>query len=54
MGAHLARIEAQEAILGILARYPGLEHGDKGFVYHAMPSFRGMCEFWVRAVPAVK
>jgi cytochrome P450 len=54
LGAHLARIEAQEAILGILARYPGLEHGDKGFVYHAVPGFRGMSEFWVRGMPAVR
>ncbi len=52
LGAHLARIEAQEAILGLLARYPQLEHGSRGFVYHAIPSFRGMSELWVRGGPA--
>ena len=48
LGAHLARIEAQEAILGLLRRYPRLEQGDGGFVHHAIPSFRGMSEFWVK------
>ena len=47
LGAHLARAEAQEAILGLLARYPKLAHSDKGFVYHATPVFRGFSEFWV-------
>ena len=49
LGAHLARVEAQEAILGLLARYPDLHHSEKGFTYHAIPSFRGFSEFWVRA-----
>jgi len=53
LGAHLARIEAQEAILGLLARYPQLAHGERGFVYHAIPSFRGMSQFWVRSGSAV-
>ena len=48
LGAHLARMEAQEAILGLLARYPNLEHGERGRVRHAIPSFRGFSEFWVR------
>jgi len=52
LGAHLARIEAQEAILGLLRRYPSLEHSERGFVYHAIPSFRGMSAFWVRGGPA--
>jgi hypothetical protein len=47
LGAHLARVEAQEAILGLLNRYPQLRHSDKGFIYHAIPTFRGMREFWV-------
>jgi cytochrome P450 len=47
LGAHLARLEAQEAILGLLARYPALAHSERGFVYHSMPSFRGLSEFWV-------
>jgi cytochrome P450 len=47
LGAHLARIEAQEAILGLLNRYPELSHSDKGHVYANVPSFRGLTEFWV-------
>ena len=48
LGAHLARIEAQEAILGLLARYPELEQSERGSVRHAIPSFRGFSEFWVK------
>ncbi len=47
LGAHLARAEAQEAILGLVRRYPDLRRSPKGHVYHAIPSFRGMSEFWV-------
>jgi cytochrome P450 len=47
LGAHLARLEAQEAILGLLQRYPRLSHSERGFSYHAIPTFRGMAEFWV-------
>ncbi|MEP4486559.1 cytochrome P450 [Marinobacter alexandrii] len=49
LGAHLARVEAQEAILGLLDRYPSLTLSEKGFVYHAIPSFRGFSELWVSA-----
>ncbi len=52
LGAHLARLEAQEAILGLLARYPVLEHGKQGWQYAQVPSFRGMTKFWVRGVSA--
>jgi len=48
LGAHLARVEAQEAILGLLRRYPRLRKSERGHVFHAIPSFRGMREFWVR------
>jgi cytochrome P450 len=48
LGAHLARMEAQEAILGLLNRYPQLAGGERGRVRHAIPSFRGFSEFWVR------
>ena len=51
LGAHLARAEAQEAILGLLARYPNLAHSDKGFEYHAIPVFRGFRKFWVTELP---
>ncbi|MCB1692238.1 MAG: cytochrome P450 [Pseudomonadales bacterium] len=49
LGAHLARVEAQEAILGLMSRFPNLAPGKKGHTYHAIPSFRGMSQFWVRA-----
>lgn len=52
LGAHLARLEAQVAILGLLARYPILEHSERGFQYANVPSFRGMTEFWVRGAHA--
>ncbi len=52
LGAHLARAEAQEAILGLLARYPNLAHSDKGFEYHATPAFRGFSKFWVTGLPS--
>lgn len=47
LGAHLARLEAQEAILALIARYPNLKKSDRGLTYHAIPSFRGMSNFWV-------
>jgi cytochrome P450 len=47
LGAHLARLEAQEAILGLLARYPRLAHSERGCVHHSIPSFRGLGEFWI-------
>lgn len=48
LGAHLARLEAQEAIVGLIDRYPVIEHSPRGHRYAAVPSFRGMTEFWVR------
>ncbi|MDG1207179.1 MAG: cytochrome P450, partial [Pseudomonadales bacterium] len=47
LGAHLARLEAQEAILAIITRYPDIKHSQKGFVRATVPSFRGMESFWV-------
>lgn len=49
LGSHLARLEAQEAILGLMQRYPNLAHSERGFAHHAIPSFRGMSSFWVKA-----
>lgn len=49
LGAHLARMEAQEAILGLLRRYPGLQKSPRGHTYHAMPTFRGFSEYWVQS-----
>jgi cytochrome P450 len=48
LGAHLARAEAQEAILGLIERFPQLSHSAQGCSYHAIPSFRGMSSFRVR------
>ena len=48
LGAHLARLEAQEAIFGLLDRYPNLGHSDKGHSYAANFGFRGMKTFWVK------
>lgn len=48
LGAHLARAEAQEAILALITRFPELRHSPRGCVHHAIPSFRGMRNFWVR------
>jgi cytochrome P450 len=47
LGAHLARVEAQEAILGLLNRYPKLATSERGHTWHSIPSFRGMSHFWV-------
>ena len=48
LGAHLARVEAQEAILGLLRRFPRLRKSERGHSFRAIPAFRGMREFWVR------
>jgi cytochrome P450 len=48
LGAHLARVEAQEAILGLLRRFPRLRKSERGHAFRAIPAFRGMREFWVR------
>ena len=47
LGAHLARLEVQEAILALLDRYPNLAHSEKGYEYASTPSFRGLSFFWV-------
>ena len=47
LGAHLARVEAQEAILALIARFPELRYSDKGFVRAVVPGFRGYESLWV-------
>jgi cytochrome P450 len=47
LGAHLARIEAQEAIAALLERFPNIHYGKKGLFYHSIPAFRGLKAFWV-------
>lgn len=48
LGAHLARLEAQEAILGLLDRFPNLAHAQQGYRYANIPGFRGLAEFWLQ------
>ena len=47
LGAHLARVEAQEAITALLDRFPVIDYSEKGLFYHAIPAFRGLKAFWV-------
>jgi len=49
LGAPLAKLEAQEAFRGLLARYARLRASQRPVVYRAVPGFRGMDEFWVRS-----
>jgi cytochrome P450 len=48
LGASLARLEGQEAILRLVQRFPNLRLSDKGFEYAAIPAFRGMRHCWLR------
>lgn len=48
LGAHLARLETQEAILALLEKYPNLRHSEQGYQHAAVPGFRGMTIFWVK------
>jgi hypothetical protein len=47
LGAWLARVETQEAILGLLRRFPHLSLNEQTFEYRPVPSFRGLLELWV-------
>ena len=49
LGAHLARLEAQEAFAALLDRFSMLEPGKRPHVYRRVPSFRGLQQYWVRA-----
>jgi len=49
LGAPLARVEAQEAILGLFEKFPDLQLSPRGFDYARVPSFRGMTYCWVRS-----
>ena len=48
LGAPLARLEAQELFAALIERMPDLTPSDREPVYRAIPSFRGMSEYWVR------
>jgi cytochrome P450 len=47
LGAPLARVETQEAIAALLARYPTLGIGRTPYTYRTIPGFRGLASFWV-------
>ena len=47
LGAHLARVEAQEALGALVARYPKLCAAGREEVWKQTPGFRGLAEFWV-------
>ena len=49
LGVHLARVEAQEAIGALVARYPNLRSAGRDEVWKQVPGFRGLAEFWVAA-----
>ena len=49
LGAHLARLEAHEAIAALLERFPKLEPAPRPHVYRQVPSFRGLKEYWLDA-----
>lgn len=48
LGAPLARVEAQEGISALLQRFPKLRPAPRGLKYRAIPSFRGMSEYWLQ------
>ncbi len=49
LGAHLARLEAQEAVQALLDRFPTLSPAERPHVYRQVPSFRGLESYWLRA-----
>jgi cytochrome P450 len=48
LGAHLARVEAQEAVSALLRRYPKLELVEQELRFRPWPGLRGTFELWVR------
>lgn len=47
LGAHLARLEGQIAILGLIQRFPDLKFSNKGFSQSFVPEFRGLEYCWL-------
>ena len=47
LGAHLARLEGQFALLGLIQRFPKLRFGTKGLVQSFVPEFRGLDQCWL-------
>lgn len=50
LGAPLARLEAQEALSGLLRHFKSVRLSSRGYTYRATPAFRGMTELWVTAM----
>lgn len=48
LGAYLARLEGQIAILGLVQRFPGLRFSEKGLTQSFVPEFRGMEQCWLK------
>jgi hypothetical protein len=48
LGAHLARIEAQEAIGALVQRFPKLRDAGRAPAFKQTPGFRGLSEYWVK------
>ena len=51
LGAHVARVEAQEAVGALVARYPHLRAVEGSEEWKQVPSFRGLARFRVRVDP---
>jgi cytochrome P450 len=49
LGAPLARVEAQEAVRALLARFPKLTASPRDLRFRAIPGFRGLAEYWLTA-----
>ena len=47
LGAFLARLEGQIAILGLVQHFPGLAISERGFAQKLAPEFRGMAYCWL-------
>ncbi len=47
VGAHLARLEAREAIGALITRFPKIRASAKSYTWKRVPGFRGLSEYWV-------
>jgi hypothetical protein len=49
LGAHLARLEAQETLAALLSRFSSIGPSQRGYEYASNPGFRGFEQLWVSA-----
>jgi cytochrome P450 len=47
LGAHLARLEAREAIRELVTRFPAMKPASRPHAYKRVPGFRGLAEYWI-------